>query len=59
MSEAIGFIATMVLALTLILMIGKKRKGDSRYERTAYSTNNWQKLDRGIDPTSNEKNLGE
>jgi len=59
MSEVIGFFATLALALILILIIGKKRKGESRYERTPYSTNDWQKLDRGLDPTSNESKSGE
>lgn len=58
MSEAFGFFATLVLALTFILFIGKRRKGNSRYERTPYSTDDWQQLDRGIDPTSNEEKLG-
>ena len=54
MSEVIGFSVTLLLAIILILLIGQNRKGHSRYERTPYSTNDWQMLDRGIDPTSNE-----
>jgi hypothetical protein len=51
MSEVIGFFVTILLTITLILLVGKKRKSSSRYERTPYSTNDWQKLDRGIDPS--------
>lgn len=51
MSEVIGFFTTLVLSLTLIVFLGRKRKTSSRYERTPHAANDWQKLDRGIDPT--------
>jgi hypothetical protein len=51
MRETIGFFTTIALSLILILFIGKKRKSTSRYERTPHAANDWQKLDRGIDPT--------
>lgn len=51
MSEAIAFLATIILALALIVFIGSKRKRTSRYERTPHPTSDWQKLDRGIDPS--------
>jgi hypothetical protein len=51
MSEVIGFCITILIALTLIVFLGKKRKKVSRYERTPHATSDWQKLDRGIDPS--------
>jgi hypothetical protein len=51
MSEVIGFFATLFFALVLIVLLGKKRKTASRYERTPHVANDWQKLDKGIDPT--------
>jgi hypothetical protein len=51
MRDVIGFFVTIGLSLTLIIFLGKKRKTTSRYERTPHAANDWQKLDRGIDPT--------
>lgn len=51
MSEVVAFLATIILALVLIVFIGSKRKRTSRYERTPHPTSDWQKLDRGIDPS--------
>ncbi|MGI9226111.1 MAG: LPXTG cell wall anchor domain-containing protein [Candidatus Nanopelagicaceae bacterium] len=51
MSEILTFAGTTAVALALILFFGKKRKRVSRYERTPHATSDWQKLDRGIDPT--------
>ena len=51
MSEVVGFFSTIFISLVLIVLLGKKRKTASRYERTPYAANDWQKLDKGIDPT--------
>lgn len=51
MSEIIGFFTTIILALALIMFLGKKRKKTSRYERNPNPTSDWQKLDHGIDPS--------
>jgi hypothetical protein len=51
MSEVIGFCITILIALTLVVFLGKKRNKVSRYERTPHTTSDWQKLDRGIDPS--------
>lgn len=54
MREIIAFTLTIFLSLILVTLIGKrarKSKKSSRYERTPEATNDWQKLDRGIDPT--------
>lgn len=52
MKELAAFAITTGLALALIAFIGSKRKKASRYERSAYGSSDWQKLDRGIDPTT-------
>ena len=51
MKEILGFLITTILALILIVYIGSKRKKSSRYERTPHASTDWQKLDKGIDPT--------
>ena len=51
MRDLLGFLVTTGLTLLLIVYIGSKRKKSSRYERTPHATNDWQKLDKGIDPT--------
>ena len=53
MRDIAGFFITTVLALALIVFIGSKRKKTSRYERSPHATTDWQKLDKGIDPTEN------
>jgi hypothetical protein len=54
MREVFAFTSTIFISLILIALIGKRAKLDkkpSRYERSPDVTNDWQKLDRGIDPT--------
>lgn len=51
MKEILGFLITTILTLILIVYIGSKRKKSSRYERTPHASTDWQKLDKGIDPT--------
>ena len=55
MSEIVAFFSTVLLSIALILYLGKKRNKPSRYERSAYATTDWQKLDQGIDPTESDK----
>jgi hypothetical protein len=51
MRETFAFALTTVLVLALVAYIGSKRKRASRYERNPESISDWQKLDRGIDPS--------
>ena len=51
MREIVAFVLTTVVSLALVTYIGSKRKGSSRYERTPHQSSDWQKLDRGIDPS--------
>lgn len=51
MRDIFAFFITIVISLLLITYFGSKRRKSSRYERSPYQTSDWQKLDRGIDPT--------
>jgi hypothetical protein len=51
MRDFLGFFITTIFTLILIVYIGSKRKKSSRYERNPHATSDWQKLDKGIDPT--------
>jgi len=49
MREIAAFVITVIFSLALVTYIGSKRKKISRYER--HQPSDWQKLDRGIDPS--------
>jgi len=49
----IGVAAVFVLAL--VLLIARKFKLSSRYERAPRQLNSWSALDKGIDPTEDQK----
>jgi len=51
MSETFAFAITVILVLALVVYIGSKRKRTSRYDRNPKEISDWQKLDRGIDPS--------
>ena len=52
MKESFTFGGTALLALALISLWGLRRKDKpSRYERNSHQPNDWQKLDKGIDPS--------
>ena len=49
----IGIAAVFVMAL--VLFIARKFKISSKYERTPRQLNSWAALDKGIDPTEDQK----
>jgi hypothetical protein len=49
----IGVAALFVLAL--VLLLARKFKLSSRYERAPRQLNSWSALDKGIDPTEDQK----
>lgn len=51
MREILTFLITLAASLALVVYVGSKRKRGSRYERSPHPTSDWQKLDRGIDPS--------
>ena len=52
-SMAIG--VSILVVYSLVLLIGKKFKLSSRYERKPRVLNTWSALDEGIDPTEQDK----
>ncbi len=57
MKEFLPIVISLVAVLTLVVLISKRFKLSSRYERTPRELNTWSSLDHGIDPTidSNSK----
>ena len=51
MSDYLTIAGMAVVVLTLVVLIGRKFKLSSRYERKPRVLNSWNALDKGIDPT--------
>ena len=49
----IGIAAVFVMAI--VLLLAQKFKISSRYERAPRQLNSWSALDKGIDPTEDQK----
>jgi hypothetical protein len=49
----IGIAAVFVMAI--VLLLARKFKLSSRYERAPRQLNSWSALDKGIDPTEDQK----
>jgi hypothetical protein len=55
MKEFLPFAISLVVVSALVVLISKKFKLSSRYERQPRQLNTWSALDHGIDPTVEEK----
>ncbi|MDA2962261.1 MAG: hypothetical protein O3A27_00655 [Actinomycetota bacterium] len=44
------FLSTLII-LAVVLLLGRKMKLSSRYERSPKKLNSWSALDQGIDPS--------
>ena len=55
MKEFLPIVISLVVVFALVVMISKRFNLSSRYERKPRELNTWSALDRGIDPTVNEK----
>lgn len=55
MSDLMPIAVAAVVVLAIVLLIGRKFKISSRYDRAPRQLNSWASLDQGIDPTENEK----
>ena len=55
MKEFLPIVISLVAVFTLVVLISKRFKLSSRYERTPRELNTWSSLDHGIDPTVEEK----
>jgi len=55
MSDLLPIGVAAVFVLALVLLLARKFKLSSRYERAPRQLNSWSALDKGIDPTEDEK----
>lgn len=51
MEQSIAIAVSILVVYGLVLLIGRKFKLSSRYERKPRVINTWSALDEGIDPT--------
>ena len=55
MSDLLPVAIAAVFVLAIVLLIARKFKISSRYERAPHQLNSWSALDKGIDPTEDHK----
>ena len=55
MEQSIAIALSILVVYSLVLLIGRKFKLSSRYERKPRVLNTWSALDEGIDPTVQDK----
>jgi len=55
MSDLLPIAVSAVVVSVLVLLIARKFKLSSRYERAPRVLNSWAALDKGIDPTEDQK----
>jgi hypothetical protein len=55
MSDLLPIGVAAVFVLALVLLLARKFKLSSKYERAPRQLNSWSALDKGIDPTEDEK----
>ena len=51
MEQSIAIALSILVVYSLVLLLGKKVKLSSRYERKPRVLNTWSAIDEGIDPT--------
>jgi len=55
MSDLLAVAIAGIFVMTIVLLIAIKFKISSRYERAPRELNSWAALDKGIDPTEDQK----
>jgi hypothetical protein len=55
MNEFLPLLISLVLVFALVIVISKRFKLSSKYDRKPRELNTWSALDHGIDPTEEEK----
>jgi hypothetical protein len=55
MSDLLPIAIAGVFVMALVLLLARKIKISSRYERAPRQLNSWSALDKGIDPTEDQK----
>ena len=56
MSNGISLAISFVVVIVIVILIGKRFRLSSRYERKVKILTSWNSLDQGIDPTENDEN---
>ena len=54
MNQSIAIIISIVFVYAFVILLGKRFKLSSRYERKPRVLNTWSALDKGIDPTERD-----
>jgi hypothetical protein len=54
-SDFLPIAISVVVVIAIVLLIARKFKISSRYERAPRVLNTWAALDKGIDPTEDQK----
>ncbi len=55
MSDLLAIALAGIFVMTIVLLITRKFKISARYERAPRELNSWSALDKGIDPTEDQK----
>ena len=55
MKNFLPVLISLVVVFALVVLISKRFNLSSRYERKPRQLNTWSSLDRGIDPTTDDK----
>lgn len=55
MSDLLPIGVAVVVVMAIVLLLARKFKISARYERAPRQLNSWSALDKGIDPTQDEK----
>jgi hypothetical protein len=54
MSSGISLAISFVIVIAIVILIGKRFRISTRYERKEKALTPWNSLDQGIDPTEND-----
>lgn len=55
MRELLPVAAAAIVVMGIVLLVTRKFRISPRYERTPRELNSWSALDKGIDPTEDDK----
>lgn len=55
MSDLLPIGIATIVVMAMVLLLARKFKISARYERTPRQLNSWSALDKGIDPTEDDK----
>ena len=55
MSDLLPIGIETIVVMAMVLLLARKFKISARYERTPRQLNSWSALDKGIDPTEDQK----